>query len=82
MGSKERKREIVDRLNTEVTKAAWIGNLVMGGLISLLIMTQTGCAGMGVKAEMYRIDERQESQATHAKPLRCLFVNCDSGRAS
>lgn len=37
----------------------------------------SGCAGMGVKLETYRIDEMQGSQKTHNKPLRCLFVSCN-----
>lgn len=44
------------------------------GLTSL-----TGCSGLGVKTELYRIDERQESQSTKMVPFRCLFVNCEEG---
>jgi hypothetical protein len=32
---------------------------------ALVVYALTGCAGMGVKAEMYRIDERREEQQTH-----------------
>lgn len=45
-----------------------------------VIATLSACSGLGVKAELYRIDERQESSRTHRKPmgLRCLFVDCDT----
>ena len=41
----------------------------------------TGCAGLefGGKVGAYRVDERQESQATRreqTKPLKCWFVDC------
>jgi hypothetical protein len=41
----------------------------------------TGCAGLeiGGKASLYRVDEREERQATRreqTKPLKCWFVDC------
>jgi len=41
----------------------------------------TGCAGVefGGKAGIYRVDEREERQATRreqTKPLKCWFVDC------
>lgn len=52
------------------------------GIIPLLIaaylaFNMIGCAGMGVRAEAYRIDEMQGSQRTFNKPLKCLFINCN-----
>lgn len=54
------------------------GKLLLGIISCVLVILLSGCAGIGVKTEMYRIDERQESQATHKTPLRCLFVDCNS----
>jgi hypothetical protein len=52
-------------------------------LISMLTalgvaMFGTGCAGIGASANIYRIDEHQESHKTYrnAIPLKCYFVNC------
>lgn len=54
----------------------------MKTLISVLavVVTLSGCSGVGFKTEIYRIDERQESSRTHRKPmgLRCLFVDCET----
>lgn len=40
----------------------------------------SGCAGVGVKFESYRIDEVRQTQNTNdtspLRALRCLFVNC------
>lgn len=49
----------------------------------IAITSLTGCAGMGtmIKAEAYRVDERQDSSKTYrqeTKPIKCLFVSCDT----
>jgi uncharacterized lipoprotein YmbA len=46
----------------------------------VVVVTLSACSGLGVKAELYRIDERQESSRTHRKPmgLKCLFVDCNT----
>jgi hypothetical protein len=55
--------------------AIWMTGLVVS------IATLTGCSGveLGGRLGVYRVDERQESQATHRKPLpwKCYFTGCD-----
>lgn len=57
-----------------------IGKVLALTALMTLILSQVGCAGIGFKAETYRIDERQESQKTEAsntKPLACyLWRDC------
>lgn len=56
-----------------------VGNIegwILLALAGIVMVLMTGCAGIGVKGELYRIDERQESQKTNAVPLKCLFVEC------
>ena len=54
---------------------------VAGYAIATVMLT--GCAGveLGARAGLYRVDQRQESQATHAKPLplKCyIWADCTS----
>ena len=55
-------------------------------LAALGIVTCTGCSGLeiGTKAWISRVDERQESQATHRRsiPLKCYFTDCSSDTSS
>jgi len=62
------------KLKTRRTAYVMSGSFAMASLL-------TGCAGMeiGGRAGLYRVDERQESQATRrdsTKPLKCWFVDC------
>lgn len=45
-------------------------------ILLMLAIGLTGCSGLGVRAEMYRIDEMQSSERTFNKPLKCLFTDC------
>lgn len=59
-------------VNILIGVALWIG----------IASLTTGCAGLelGGKLGVYRVDEKQESQATRremTKPLKCWFVNCN-----
>lgn len=45
-------------------------------ILLMLAIGMTGCSGLGVRAEMYRIDEMKSSEQTYNKPLKCLFVDC------
>lgn len=49
-------------------------------ILLVVVATLSACSGIGMKAELYRIDERQESNRTHRKPmgLKCLFQDCDT----
>lgn len=47
--------------------------LVLAALCSLNL---TGCSGIGVSAELYRIDERSDQTTTKQVPFKCLFVSC------
>lgn len=53
--------------------------LVLAALVSLNL---TGCSGLGIRAEMYRIDDRQEQTSTKATPLKCLFTDCSARSGS
>ena len=53
------------------------------GIVIGVVLLVSGCAGLGVKTEMYRIDERAESSSTtpkQTKSFACLFITCDSPR--
>lgn len=59
-----------------------------GLIISVIIWAgvmvfTTGCSGIGLggKLDLYRIDDRIESQNTKTthRPLKCLFVPCAEG---
>lgn len=50
-------------------------------LLVMIVMLISGCSGLGVKLEGYRIDEIQGSQRTYNKPLKCLFVSCNETQA-
>jgi hypothetical protein len=62
--------------------AGWI---IFGLFLGAIALATTGCSGLevGGKLGVYRVDERQESQATHRQPmpLKCYFVNCNSEEA-
>ena len=52
-------------------------------LVGLLIVGYlTGCTGLGVRAEMYRIDQTQSSSRTFRKPMpiKCYFIDCSTPR--
>ena len=56
------------------------------GLISFASLYLQGCGGLelGAKVGAYRVDQKQESQAMHArhtKPLSCLFWSSAACRA-
>lgn len=53
--------------------------LVALALAAIIVVLMSGCAGVGFKSELYRIDEREESQKTHHVPLKCLFTDCRGG---
>lgn len=64
--------------------ASW---LVFGAMLGGLAFVLTGCSGMevGGRLGVYRVDQRQESQATHRNPmpLKCyLWADCAGGPAS
>lgn len=53
---------------------------------ALATLWLTGCSGieLGAKAGIYRVDQRQESQATHRNPLplKCyLWADCSGQQA-
>lgn len=56
-----------------------VSALLWLGLASIL----SGCSGIGLggKLDLYRIDDRVESQNTKTthRPLKCLFVPCSEG---
>ena len=50
-------------------------------LLATIVATLSACTGMelGAKVGVYRVDERQESQATHNIPLKCyLWADCST----
>jgi hypothetical protein len=49
-------------------------------VIGALFLSCISCTGLGIKAEMYRIDERKESISATHKPLKCLFIPCDDAQ--
>lgn len=52
---------------------------VMSLSLTAITVLTTGCAGIGVRAETYRIDEKFETQNTYkseTKGFKCWFVNC------
>ncbi len=63
-------------METVNTKAKY-GAVIPWAIAAYLAFNMIGCAGMGVRAEAYRIDEMQGSQRTFNKPLKCLFINCN-----
>ncbi len=49
-------------------------------LIGAVMILCSGCTGMEVGGKLWisRVDQRQESQATHNVPLKCyLWANCE-----
>lgn len=56
---------------------------IIGGSVLWLIFVTwllTGCAGMGVSANMYRIDKHQESHQMKEKSWACVIWNsCGEG---
>jgi uncharacterized protein YceK len=46
-------------------------------LAVFVIAMLSGC-GTSLTLETYRIDERQESQKMHDRPLKCWFVSCST----
>jgi len=50
-------------------------------ILATIVATLSACTGMelGAKVGLYRVDERQESQATHNIPLKCyLWADCST----
>lgn len=68
-------------METVNTKAKY-GAIIPMLIAAYLAFNMIGCAGMGVRAEAYRIDEMQGSQRTFNKPLKCLFINCGNDYAA
>lgn len=63
-----------------------IASLLWAGGFFAVTVLMTGCAGieLGGKAGIYRVDQRQESQATHRNPLplKCyLWADCSGQQA-
>ncbi len=48
------------------------------GLLAALAGSLSACAGFGIKAEGYRIDEIQHTARTYKQPLKCLFTSCET----
>lgn len=45
-------------------------------LLASLGLSQSACTGIGIRGELYRVDERQESTTATHKPLKCMFMPC------
>lgn len=63
------------------TKAKY-GAIIPWGIAVYLAFNMIGCAGMGIRAEAYRIDETRTSSRTYNKPLKCLFIACGNEEVS
>lgn len=50
--------------------------IVFASIVLVLLSSLAGCSGVGIKGEIYRIDDRKESSSTGAMPLKCLFTEC------
>lgn len=59
-----------------MTNKGIIVQIVFASIVLILLSSLTGCSGMGIKGEVYRIDDRRESSSTDAMPLKCLFTEC------
>lgn len=68
--------------NVTVNKGMSLLAMISYAAAAYLAFSMIGCAGMGVRAEAYRIDEMQGSQRTFNKPLKCLFINCGNDYAA
>lgn len=47
-------------------------------ILFLIAISQSACTGVGGRVELYRIDDRQENTTASYKPVKCLFINCDT----
>lgn len=67
-----------DKVNSALdASVTWSIGLVLVGTVAILC---SGCSGVevGGKLGVYRVDQRQESQATHRQPipLKCYITQC------
>lgn len=42
----------------------------------LAVVVLSGCSGLGLRLEGYRIDEMETSTVTYDKPLECVWGQC------
>lgn len=59
-----------------------IGYIAVLMAAALGVFVCTGCTGVGLRAEAYRIDNREEHSDASQMPLRCFFYDCNGGKAS
>jgi hypothetical protein len=61
---------------TKVNTNTKLVAIIPWAIAAYLAFNMIGCAGMGIRAEAYRIDQTQSSSKTYNKPLKCLFIPC------